>query len=285
MTREMKNISVVVPTLGTRPGLLDEALDTVFRQTLPPIEVLVVHNGVGHARPALPSSVRLIELPPGAGVACARNRGALEAVGEYVAFLDDDDLWDPAFLLEVSRSIELLEPDMVLGRLDLLESDIARPFMEATGLLDPDHVLVMNPGSTGSNTVVRRSSFLEIGGYDPLLPPAEDMGLLADFVLADMRIEVAARALAFLRHHDGDRLTRRDRVARSSEVFYRKYRSHMTWRQRCYSRWRSLDLRVRPSSLRWVRLDYLILSAVVVSIRMRPRDLWPGPSITPDRSP
>lgn len=281
----MTRISVVVPTLGTRQDMLDEALNSVFKQSLPPTEVLVVHNGAALARPVVPPSVRVIEVAPGSGVARARNRGAIEAVGTYVAFLDDDDLWDANYLLEVTRSIELLNADMVLGRLDLLEADVARPFMDATGRLDPHYVLVMNPGSTGSNTVVRKSSFIEVGGYDPDLPPAEDMGLLADFVLANQRIEVAACAIAFLRHHDGDRLTRRDRVASAARVYYRKYRTHMTWRQRCYSRWRSLDLSRRPNSLRWAHLDYLILSVVVTLIRMRPRDLWPGPTVSPEPSP
>lgn len=266
-----------MPTIGTRPLLLAEALRSVLTQSMTPHEIVVVHNGDVDATPTVPVGVRLLRLPAGSGVANARNLGVQHARGTHVAFLDDDDLWGKTYLESIMLHISSHDPDMLLGRLDAMHEGVVSPFMDATGMVDAHHVLVMNPGSTGSNTVVRRSAFLRMGGYDPLLHTGEDMGLLADFLLQGLKIEVVPQAQAILRQHDQDRLTRSDRVSASAVAFFRKYRTRMSWRQRCYFRWRLLDLRLSAGGDSAYRLDYLLLSALVVLIRMRPRDLWPGP--------
>ena len=88
-------VSVVIPTRG-RPNLLARALDSVAVQTHRPVEIIVVIDG-----PDMETSVMLkereqdglrwVELPASCGSNAARNRGIREAVGQYVALLDDDD--------------------------------------------------------------------------------------------------------------------------------------------------------------------------------------------------
>lgn len=89
-------ISVIIPTCN-RPGPLHRVLRSLTRQEFTDFEVIVVDDG-GHlpARPVVDSwrtalPVRLIE---GAhhGVSAARNTGLATATGEFVAFLDDDDV-------------------------------------------------------------------------------------------------------------------------------------------------------------------------------------------------
>ncbi len=101
-------VSVVVPTYD-RAGLLVEALDSVRAQTYRPIELLIVDDGstddtggvVEEWRAACAGddglTVRYFR-QENAGAPAARNRGLIESAGEYVQFLDSDDLLHPAKL-------------------------------------------------------------------------------------------------------------------------------------------------------------------------------------------
>jgi glycosyltransferase involved in cell wall biosynthesis len=90
-------ISCVVPVFnGER--YLGEALDSILAQTYRPLELLVVDDGSTDGTAALVTRYRDQIRPlfqPNAGQAAARNLGLSVARGEFVAFLDADDLWHP----------------------------------------------------------------------------------------------------------------------------------------------------------------------------------------------
>ncbi|HEX3233703.1 MAG TPA: glycosyltransferase [Gemmatimonadales bacterium] len=95
----MHEISVVIPT-HQRCELLSRTLHSVFAQLEVDIEVIIVDDGSTDGTSALVSGlgdprIRLIRHERALGVSAARNRGVMEATGEWVAFLDDDDLWAP----------------------------------------------------------------------------------------------------------------------------------------------------------------------------------------------
>jgi glycosyltransferase involved in cell wall biosynthesis len=95
------SISVVIPTYNCA-HLLPNAVRSAFAQTITPSEVIVVDDGctddtadVMHAlAKELPDTFVFIRKPNG-GEASARNRGVAAATGEYIAFLDQDDVWLP----------------------------------------------------------------------------------------------------------------------------------------------------------------------------------------------
>jgi hypothetical protein len=99
------SVSVVIPCYNGAT-FLRETLDSVQTQTLPPLEVLVVDDGSTDDSAAIAetygSPVRVIR-QPNQGESVARNRGIDEARGEWVAFLDADDLWLPGKLAEQAR--------------------------------------------------------------------------------------------------------------------------------------------------------------------------------------
>ncbi len=102
-------VSVIVPLYNKAPYIL-RALDSALAQTRTPDEVIVVDDGSQDDGPALVAActdprIRLIR-QANAGPGPARNRGIREAQGEYLAFLDADDEWRPAFL---ERSLAVLE--------------------------------------------------------------------------------------------------------------------------------------------------------------------------------
>jgi glycosyltransferase involved in cell wall biosynthesis len=89
------DFSVVVPTFG-RPDFLGEAIGSILRQTVSAFECIVVDDGSSTPPgPFNDSRVRVIRRPVNGGPAAARNTGIAAATGRYLAFLDDDDLWQP----------------------------------------------------------------------------------------------------------------------------------------------------------------------------------------------
>ena len=96
----MPSVSVVVPTYN-RAKWLPEAVASALGQTHRPLEVLIVDDGSTDHTEAVCASfappVRYIRQANG-GVSAARNRGVREARGEWIAFLDSDDVWEPAKL-------------------------------------------------------------------------------------------------------------------------------------------------------------------------------------------
>lgn len=105
-------ISVVIPTYNLEAEV-GQTLSSVLAQTRPPDEVLIVDDGSTDATrdrvnemvsQAPPVSVRLISAPH-AGPGATRNRGVAEARGDWVAFLDGDDLWEPAKIEELEQAI------------------------------------------------------------------------------------------------------------------------------------------------------------------------------------
>ena len=105
------SVSVVIPTFN-RKELVFQALDSVARQTCPPLEVIVVDDcssdGTVEALRAarFPFPVRIVSQATNQGPAAARNAGILKAGGRYIAFLDSDDVWLPE---KLERQVALFD--------------------------------------------------------------------------------------------------------------------------------------------------------------------------------
>src|SRR4051812_33540854 len=95
-------VSVVLPT-RLRDGYLAEALASAITQTYRHIEIIVSDSGASDATRDLVASfnderVRYRRNPPSSDSLANHVAAISEAVGEYVAVLHDDDIWEPRFL-------------------------------------------------------------------------------------------------------------------------------------------------------------------------------------------
>jgi glycosyltransferase involved in cell wall biosynthesis len=103
-------VSVVIPAYKAASTIC-RAVDSVRSQTHPPVEILVVDDGgfdaeeLSLALRPYGDQVTLIRQPHG-GVASARNRGASSARGDWVAYLDSDDYWEPT---KLQRQVAVLD--------------------------------------------------------------------------------------------------------------------------------------------------------------------------------
>ena len=110
-------VSVIIPVFNAEQ-YLEECLNSVLGQTLRDIEVICVDDGSQDRSPAILSDfaakdgrIRAITKPNG-GAGSARNRGIDEAKGEYLAFIDADDFWDPPLLENAYMAARKYDTDL-----------------------------------------------------------------------------------------------------------------------------------------------------------------------------
>jgi glycosyltransferase involved in cell wall biosynthesis len=177
----MPEVSVVVPTRDRR-RLLRLALFSVLRQRGVDIEVIVVDDASTDDSAEMVSGladrrVRLIRQSASHGVSTTRNRGIEEAGGDWIAFLDDDDLWAP------EKLVRQLEVATRAGRTWVYAGDVnvdddltvLSAFRPPTPEQVMDGLPRYNPVPTGaSNVMVRADALAEAGPFDPELRRTED---------------------------------------------------------------------------------------------------------------
>lgn len=233
-------ISVVIPTIR-RPSLLERAVLSVTRQSVPPHEVLVVVDSKsdtlrGKYERAVPRHCMVISNGRDPGASGARNTGASAACGLFVAFLDDDDEWLPEYLAAAQQSISGAQADVVCTSFvtpDPVGHDIDEK--EAPSALKPNLFLVRNPGLRGSNLVVRRELFLQVGGFCEALVSHNDLDLgirLAE--TPGLRYVGNSQRLVRFHNHAGPRLStpRSNAKRKGIAEFYRRHWRRMTPSQR-----------------------------------------------------
>jgi glycosyltransferase involved in cell wall biosynthesis len=153
---------------------LREALESVFAQDFGSFEVVFVDDGSEDATGEVAQSfpVRYIR-QENRGLAAARNRGLELARGEFIAFLDDDDVVPPTKLsVQVRYLDEHPSTGCVFGRQEWLYEGPEPPKMA------PDPVFGEAGGIQLVTAMIRRSVLEELGGFDPTYRYAEDRDLL-----------------------------------------------------------------------------------------------------------
>jgi len=204
-TAETPLVSVVIPVFnGAR--FLREAIESVLAQTYANVEIVVVDDGSTDETPAMIASFDTVRgmRQEHAGQATARNRGVAAARGEYVAFLDADDVMLPDRLeRQVAYLREHPECACVLGRQQIaVEAGVEPPAWVANGGGDGSVSELVQPMSA----LVRRSAFDRIGPFDTSFRFAEDVDWLFRAQDSDVGVAILQEAVLVRRIH-GDNLT------------------------------------------------------------------------------
>lgn len=229
-------VSVVIPTWN-RAHYLPSAIESALAQTFPDREIVVVDNG------STDDTQRVLERYAGhirvvvqeqRGVAGARNRGIAEARGEWIAFLDSDDAWEPEALEHLVGEARA-HPDagLVTLRAQSMSADgtllgtthgkrSPGPWFTTESLLTGDGGGVLTP-------MVRRSLYLDLGGFDESLRSAEDVDMWLRLSLCT-RMYTSGQPLLRVRMHPESLSRDRSLNARMMLVVLEKFeREHPDW--------------------------------------------------------
>ena len=199
-------VSVVIPCFRcTRT--VERAVDSVARQTLLPMEVILVDDGSGDETWSLmvqlqsrynPGWIRLVLLDANAGAASARNAGWDQSIGKFVAFLDADDAWHPR-KIELQYKFMASAPDVAVSghghvQLDGLQAEAGDVGEVEFQSVAPLYVLFKNPFVTPSFMVRRDIEFRFLAGRRHM----EDHYFLMQVSSAGLGIARARAPLAFI---------------------------------------------------------------------------------------
>jgi glycosyltransferase involved in cell wall biosynthesis len=227
----MPDVTVVIPTLNRWQLLSTGALRSALGQEDVAVEVVVVDDGSTDETPAGLAAldderVRVVRHERPGGLARARNAGIAAARSEWVAFLDDDDLWAPWKLrrqLDVAASADatfVYSPALYVNGAQV---ELA-PALDPEGL-GPRLLAGEAIPAGGSNVMVKTELIRQVGGFD------EEITHLGDFDCW-IRLEPICRParcdeplVAYIQQAAGMHLHNLKLVPRDVRHLHRKYRA------------------------------------------------------------
>lgn len=167
-------VSVVMPVYNVEKFVAD-AIESILAQTYTDFELLIINdcspdNSLAVCQQYNDPRIRIINHQKNRGLAGARNTGIRHAKGEFIGFIDSDDLWDAE---KIAHHVKHLEQNPTIG-LSFSRSE----FIETNGFktgyyqmpklksLTTSEILCRNPVGNGSAPIIRRSVFDHIGYRD-----------------------------------------------------------------------------------------------------------------------
>ena len=211
-------ISIVIPTYN-RENLIIDALETCLNQTYRPLEVIVIDDG------SIDNTISVVNAwfnqkntseflgklisQSNKGGNAARNNGIRASSGEFIAFLDSDDTWDP---LKICKQYEIIRENKTIGgvycglreiefKSGKILNDKQRSFKEGFILGD---LLIKDVTAPTSAYLIRKKVFEEVGQFDETLQARQDWDM---WIRLSSKYEIRAvkENLLNLRDHDGPR--------------------------------------------------------------------------------
>ncbi len=194
MSSAAADISVIIPFYN-RETYIDEAVQSVLAQTLQPLEIILVNDcSKESARRHLDryaNVCRILDLSKNVGLAGARNAGITVARGQFIALLDDDDIWVPE-KLEVQYRYLMEHPEcsgVHTAVWMLLREGIERykKFEPVPLLLS--QALTHDQWVIPSTLMIRTQAVRAVGNFDPWFRENEDRDFVVRCCAAGCRLE------------------------------------------------------------------------------------------------
>lgn len=236
LNKKMPKVSAVITTFN-RVKFLSQAISSVFAQSMRDFELIVLDNDSDDGTAELMNEFNDPRIRyhrhEAMGISPQRNLGLSMARSEYVAFLDDDDVWLPnkleAQLAAIDRSGRNV--GLVYGGFCFYD-DAGRRWgfhtPKLTGSVLQGLLWTRDPFSgSASNPMINRSHALSVGGYNNRIKVGEDWEFYLR--LSDRyQIVGVSEIVLEIRQHNGPRLGQKlDEALATDRYVYRRYRSVM----------------------------------------------------------
>ena len=246
------SVSVILPTYN-RGRLLRDAVESVVLQTFVDWELDIVDDGstdgsTGFVSELADSRIRMINIAHSGSPARARNAGVAVASGEWIAFLDSDDMWLPRKLeLQVGALRERPECGWSCTGFAYIDETGApthqragKPYRPVSGWILDELMGGVGGLTVSMDTVVVRHSLLaDIGEFDEALVVREDYDMILRLARRS-QILALGEPLTLIREHTGRttaRMSTADLFEQGARMFEKAARGETDRRRRAYC-WR-----------------------------------------------
>lgn len=177
----MPVISVIIPAYNAERTIL-ETIHSIQKQTFSDFELIVVNDGSTDQTLKVLSIIQEPRLKifsyKNGGLPAARNRGIRKATGEFITFIDADDLWTPDKLeLQLDALQQHPEAGVAYSWTAFIDENSNLLYVREPKVVEGNvypQLLLHNFISSGSNILVRRQFIERVGEFDPSLRSAED---------------------------------------------------------------------------------------------------------------
>ncbi|GAA0469178.1 glycosyltransferase family 2 protein [Alkalibacillus silvisoli] len=251
-----KKVSVIIPTYK-RSEFLQRAIESVLNQTYANIEIIIVDDNDPDQSYRFDTEkimkeyhdnnkVKYIKTKQNLGGALARNEGVFRAEGDFITFLDDDDIYLPkkvevqvAFMLK--KNLDLSFTDVRFHNIDDLLVDYREhcyiKHTSNTELLKHHLMHHLTPTAT---YMFKREAIVTIGAFDDVKMGQEFM-LMLKAIERGLKIGYMKGAYVIQYLHDEERISiGQNKISKEVELFHfkKKYFKYLTLRQRQYVKFR-----------------------------------------------
>ena len=179
-------ISVIIPT-HNRIQRLKLAIESALSQTFNDIEIIIISdastdetNQYVENLCKTENRIRFFSYTPSKGGNYARNLGAKNAIGKYLAFLDDDDIWHKE---KLERQLDIFKKDSKIG-LVCTATCVVYDKEKYTNIFVPSaeydsskKILIENCIGSTTTVMVEKQLFFDVGGFDEKLLAQQDYDL------------------------------------------------------------------------------------------------------------
>lgn len=237
-------VSVIITTYKRSPEMLLRAIESVQNQSVTDWELLIIDDNPAdyEHRSEIECAVNLlqdsrityIQLEKNSGGCVARNRGVFESKGEYITFLDDDDMYLPN---KLALQVEALDNNPAAGWVsgyayschidkegNVLDKKLVKT--QAHGGMVFDNLILDNYIPSVS-AMVRRDLLEKVGGFDENMPAGQDLDLWLR-VAKESELVIVKQPLIYQCIHEGERVTRSpEKKLKAYELVVEKYADYM----------------------------------------------------------
>ena len=204
----------VVITTYRRPKLAQRAVKSVLAQNYQPVDIIVVEDGSDNGIEAWLqaeglSHIRYMRHRENMGLAAARNTGLLNARGEYIAYLDDDDEWLPEKLKKQVDLAETKRNAFQIFYCGTISETEGGQVVRVPNLSGPIYGAMMSGWTPPQSACLFRKQALEwIGGFDENLVSGIDHDIWMECAVAGYKVDFIEEALVIVgTHNNADRMT------------------------------------------------------------------------------
>jgi cellulose synthase/poly-beta-1,6-N-acetylglucosamine synthase-like glycosyltransferase len=180
----MPLISVIIPVYNGEKTIR-ETIESVLSQTFTDFELIVINDGSQDATLQIVERIQDARLKvfsyPNSGQATSRNRGIARACGEYISFIDADDLWTPDKLEAQLKGLQDNPQAAVAYSWTKCIDELGQFSRRGSHISDRGDVyaklLLIDFIENGSNPLIRAQALTAVGDFDESMVPSEDRDL------------------------------------------------------------------------------------------------------------